>query len=65
MERFEVPKAEEDNAQNTQTVFVTMKESPYIVTIKESPYNELIRRTDDREGWKAMITDVCNRPGTR
>ena len=29
---------------------------------KESPNNELIRRTDDREDWKAMI--VCNRPGT-
>ena len=34
------------------------------VTRKESPNNELIRRTDDREGWKAMIADVCNRPGT-
>ena len=33
-------------------------------TRKESPNNELIRRTDDREGWKAMIADVCNRPGT-
>ena len=33
------------------------------VTRKESPNNELIRRTDDREGWKAMIADVCNRPG--
>ena len=33
-------------------------------TRKASPNNELIRRTDDREGWKAMIADVCNRPGT-
>ena len=31
---------------------------------KESPNNELIRRTDNREDWKALITDVCNRPGT-
>ena len=44
-----VPKAEEDKAQNTQ---------------KESPNNELIRGTGDREGWKAMIADVCKRPGT-
>ena len=34
------------------------------VTKRESPNNELIRRTDDREDWKAMIADVCNRPGT-
>ena len=34
------------------------------VTRKESPNNELIRRTDDREDWEAMITDVCNSPGT-
>ena len=34
------------------------------VTRKDSPNNELIRRTDDREDWKAMIADVCNRPGT-
>ena len=34
------------------------------VTRKESPNKELIRETDDREGWKAMIADVCNRPGT-
>ena len=34
------------------------------VTRKESPNNELIRRTDDGEGWKAMIADVSNRPGT-
>ena len=33
-------------------------------TRKESPNNELIRRTDDREEWKAMTADVCNRPGT-
>ena len=31
---------------------------------KESPNNDLIRRTDDREDWKAMIADVCSRPGT-
>ena len=35
------------------------------VTRKESPNDALIRRTDDREGWKAMIADVCNRPCTR
>ena len=34
------------------------------VTRKESPNNELIRRTDDREDWEAMIADVCNSPGT-
>ena len=34
------------------------------VTRIESPNNELIRRTDDREGWKVMTADVCNRPGT-
>ena len=34
------------------------------VTRKEYPNNEHIRRIDDREGWKAMIVDVCNRPGT-
>ena len=34
------------------------------VTRKESPNNELIGKTDDREDWKAMITNVCNRPGT-
>ena len=33
-------------------------------TRKEYPNNELIRRTDDREEWKAMTADVCNRPGT-
>ncbi|GFO15176.1 endonuclease-reverse transcriptase [Plakobranchus ocellatus] len=31
---------------------------------KESPNNELIRRTDNREEWKAMIADVCNRSST-
>ena len=34
------------------------------VTRKESPNNELIRRTDDREDWKVVIADICNRPGT-
>ena len=34
------------------------------VTRKESLNNELIRRTDDREDWNAMIADVCNGPGT-
>ena len=28
------------------------------VTRKESPNNELIRRTDDREDWMAMIADA-------
>ena len=28
------------------------------VTRKESPKNELIRRTDDREDWMAMIADA-------
>ena len=32
---------------------------------KEYPNNELIRGTDEREDWKAMIADVCDRPGTR
>ena len=36
----------------------------FLETRKESPNNELIRRTDDREDWKAMIADVCNRLGT-
>ena len=31
---------------------------------KKSPNNELFKRTDDRQDWKAMIADVCNRPGT-
>ena len=34
------------------------------VTREESPNNDLIRRTDDIEDWKAMIADVFNRPGT-
>ena len=25
---------------------------------KESPNNELIRRTEDRDGWKGTIADV-------
>ena len=33
------------------------------VTRKKSLNNEIIRRTDDREDWKATIADVCNRPG--
>ena len=28
------------------------------VTRKETPNNEFVRRTDDGEGWKAMIADV-------
>ena len=50
-----VPKADEDNAKKYThglNDFVTRKESPNI------------GRTDDREGWKAMIADVCNKPGT-
>ena len=35
-----------------------------IVTRKESLNSELIKRSDDREDWKAMIADVCNIPGT-
>ena len=34
------------------------------LTRQESSNNELIRRTDDREEQKAMIVDVCSRPGT-
>ena len=34
------------------------------VTSKESHNNELIRRTDYKEDWKAMIVNVCNRLGT-
>ena len=34
-----------------------------LVTRKESPSNELIRRTDDRDDWEAMIADICNSPG--
>ena len=29
------------------------------VTRKEYPNNELIRRTDDRDDWRAMIVYVC------
>ena len=36
----------------------------FLETRKESPNNELIMRTKDREDWKAMIADVCNRFGT-
>ena len=35
------------------------------VTRKDSLNNELIRKTDHREDWRAMIADVCIRPGTR
>ena len=31
-------------------------------TKKQSPINDLIRRTDNREEWKSMTVDVCNRP---
>ena len=31
---------------------------------KEYSNNELIWRTDNREDWKTMIADVCDRPGT-
>ena len=34
------------------------------VTINESPNDEIIRRTDDKEDWKATIADVCDRLGT-
>ena len=34
--------------------------SRIFVTRKESPNNG---RTDDREDWRAMVADVCNRPG--
>ena len=57
MERFVVPKAKEDNAKKYTEILNN------VVTRKESPNNEL-RRTDDREGWKAMIADICNRPDT-
>ena len=35
-----------------------------VLARKESANNEIIRRTDDREDWKAMIADVCDRPDT-
>ena len=58
MERFVVPKAEGyDSQKNTDN-------PDNCVTRKESPNNELIRRTDNREDWKVMTADVCNRPGT-
>ena len=60
VERFVAPKAEEDKKK-------TIKHTDSLnnfVTRKESPNNELIRRTDDREDWKVVIADVCNRPGT-
>ena len=53
-----VPKPEGDKAQNTQDSLNNF------ITRKESPNNELIRRTGDREDWKAIIADVCNRLGT-
>ena len=34
------------------------------VSERKSSNIELMRRTDDREEWRAMIADVCNRPGT-
>ena len=34
------------------------------VARKESSNNDVIRRSDGREDWKAMIADVCNRPDT-
>ena len=30
------------------------------VTRTESPNNELIRTTDNKEDWRAMIAEVCN-----
>ena len=47
----------QDNAHNTDSL------NNY-VTREKSPNNELIRRIDDREDWKAMIADACSRPGT-
>ena len=58
MKRCVLPKAEENHAQNAQTVLNNF------VTRRKSPNNELIRRIDDREDWKVMIADVYNRPGT-
>ena len=54
---FVVPKAEEDNAQNIDSL-------NNFVTRKVSHNDEFIRRIDNREDWKAMIADVCNRPST-
>ena len=56
MEKFKVPKAEEDNAQKTHSL-------NNFVTKKEFADNEVLRRTDDREDWEAMVADVCNIPG--
>ena len=42
---------------NTETAWIITEQ-------KESLNNELIRTTDDREGWRAMIADECNRPVT-
>ena len=41
---------------DSQKIFVTRKEFP----------KEFSKGTDDRarEGWKAKIADVCNRPGS-
>ena len=36
----------------------------YFVMIQKSANKELMSRNDDRGHWKAMIADVCNRPGT-
>ena len=33
-------------------------------TGSSSPINELIRETGNREEWRSMTADVCNRPGT-
>ena len=33
-------------------------------TRNQSPINSLIRRTDNRDEWKSMTADVCNRRGT-
>ena len=34
------------------------------ITRKEPPNNNLTRRTEDREDWKAMIADIYSRAGT-
>ena len=33
-------------------------------TGNQSSINDLIRKTGNRDEWKSMIADVCNRPGT-
>ena len=55
MERFVVPKAEENNTQNPDS-------RNDFVTRKQSPNYEPIRRTDDREYWEAMMctTDLAH-----